>query len=91
MAKNRRSHVNVGTGGYEARNKFKVRPKRRPPSQSKIREAALNSHDGGRMRCDYCTHTFAASYVRTCFAKWPQEPRPACRDCRESRNLRVVS
>ncbi len=91
MAEDRLSHVNVGSGGYEVRNKFKVRPKRRPPSQSKIREEALNSHDGGRMWCDYCKHAFAASYVRTCFAKWPQEPRAACKDCRESRNLRAVS
>lgn len=60
------------------------------PKPEKLRQDALNSHDGGRMRCDYCTRTFGAYYIHLTVASWPQEPRPACKDCREARNLRKV-
>ena len=69
----------------------KSAPKRRYiPKPEKLRQDALNSKEGGRMRCDYCAHTFGAYYVRLTVASWPQEPRPACKDCREAKNLRKV-
>jgi hypothetical protein len=58
-----------------------VTPKRKYiPKPEKIRQDALNS----------CGHTFSANYVHLTVASWPNEPKPACRDCRESRNLRKV-
>jgi hypothetical protein len=63
-----------------------VKAKRRPPSREKIREMALNSHEGGRIRCDYCHHTFGAYYVQLVHS-WPQEPQAACNDCRKAKNL----
>lgn len=66
-------------------------PKRRYiPKPEKIRQDALNSHEGGRMRCDYCGKTFGAYYVHLTQARWPEEPKPACRDCREAKNLMKV-
>jgi len=74
--------------GYEPPPSQAVAKKYHPPSRDKIREEALNSHDGGRMKCDYCGHTFAANFVRLVRPEsWLAEPRPACRDCRESHNL----
>ena len=86
MAK-QRPHYGVSTT-YEPVRSQQVRPKTHPPSQAKLREAALNSSDGGRMMCDYCQHYFAASYVRLVRNDvWLGEPRPACYDCRKSKNL----
>ena len=68
-----------------------ITPKRKYiPKPEKIRQDALNSREGGRMRCDYCYKTFGAYYVHLTVAKWPQEPKPACKDCRESCKLRKV-
>ena len=66
-------------------------PKRRYiPKPEKLRQDALNSKEGGRMRCDYCTRTFGAYYVYLTVASWPQEARPACRDCITANHLRKV-
>jgi hypothetical protein len=68
----------------------KIAKRKYIPKPEKIRQDALNSHDGGRIRCDFCRHTFGAYYVHLTVASWPQEPKPACKDCREARNLRKV-
>lgn len=67
------------------------KPKRRYiPKPEKIRQDALNSHEGGRMRCDYCGLTFSANYVHLTVARWPEEPKPTCRDCRAANHLQMV-
>lgn len=58
------------------------------PKPEKLRQDALNSHDGGRMRCDFCTRIFGAYYIHLTVASWPQEPNYACNDCRKAKNLR---
>jgi hypothetical protein len=76
---------------YEMPPSQAVKKKYHPPSRAKIREEALHSYEGGRMKCDYCGYTFAAAYVRLVRPEsWLQEPKPACRDCRESHNLFTI-
>jgi hypothetical protein len=86
MAKTR-SHYHTHAS-YDPVRPQTVRAKTHPPSQAKIREMALNSHDGGRTKCDYCQRTFGSYYVALVRPEsWLREPNRACRDCRKSRKL----
>jgi hypothetical protein len=54
-----------------------------------VRKMAMESSEGGRAKCDFCSHFFSANYVYAVRTSWISEAM-ACRDCIKSKNLQKI-